>query len=329
MCQVCVNDNYYPTSFNKCKNLGACNTLGNGTAVDGNPPNLTVNSPLDGEVYDSKSVLMDLTINEPSSVYYKDNTESRIRWKRLSSNTQDYFRKIRFDEGFNNITIKVRDRNDNEVKVIKQFRVDSRKPKIKRTEPRRDFASGFFEVQFQEDNSESLILFYGNSGTGMRNVSLDLGECYLNKRRYYCDVQVDLEDYNEQDIEYWFELVDIAGTSVESKHIWLSVDTVNPILHNDNVVGGESDSFWHQGEGRYSKYVYFNLNITEPNFDEAVYSYLDSRGKTREKRLCSRLKDGMCKSRKSFRRGHYDLNVEIRDEAGNAIAYPIEFDVVY
>jgi len=67
---------------------------------------------------------------------------------------------------------------------------------------------------------------------------------------------------------------------------------------------------------RYSKYIYFNISIIEENFDEAVLSY-DYLGRTKEKRLCSRLRDGGCEKRFTMREGYTNLKLIIRDDAGN------------
>jgi hypothetical protein len=154
-------------------------------------------------------------------------------------------------------------------------------------------------------------------------------DCYEDRGKQYCTTHVNVEDYDGELIEYYFELTDIAQSTDISKPRQLTVDTTFPDLINDNPIQGNPDSFWSQGQGRYARYIYFNLEVEEQNFDEIVYTYLDSRGRLREKRLCSRLKDGKCEVRKSFSRGHYNLNIQITDEAGNSIAVPIEFDVDY
>ncbi len=331
VCQICVTDNNYPTAPYRCNKIEGCELFGNST-VDAEPPELTINSPVNGEVYDSRKVLFDLESNEPSSFYYIDNINGRGRWSRLSSNTQNYFRSLSFKEGLNNITIESQDRNNNAVQIVREFYVDSKKPKITRTYPKKGFADGNFEVQFSEENPENLTLYYGLGGViEKQTAELNIKDCDYIKKKYYCYVEVDLSDFNNQDIEYWFELKDMANSVDKSKPIKLSVDTTPPDLINDNVLPNQLDSFWKHSEeaGRDSKYVYFEFNINEPNFDEVVYVYEDSRGREREKKLCSRLKEGKCVKKISFRKGYYNLDVIIRDEAGNSVGYPIEFYVDY
>ena len=174
------------------------------------------------------------------------------------------------------------------------------------------FADGDFEVQFKEENTISLVLHYKDE---THNVNL-ANECHTEKGKTYCNSFVDLEEFDGQEINYWYTLTDIAGNIDESKERSLSVDTTVPVINNPN-------SFWSQN----GKYIYFNISVTEDNFEEVSYSYVDSHGIVKEKRLCSMLKDGMCTIKKTFTTGHYDLTINVLDEAGNSIGVPVSFDV--
>lgn len=285
--------------------------------VDGEAPVIDLRNPLEGELYTSRSIIFDIGLDEKADIYYIENHESRPRWKRICSDCYSYGKRRSFDEGQNDLTIKAVDVVGNEAFEDVSFFIDSKKPKISKTEPRRGFADGNFQVQFTESNPETLILYYED-----QQKQLDIeNDCYEDRGKYYCDTYVDLSAYDGQEIEYYFTLEDIAGNVVESRHLYLDVDTTSPILNNP-------DSFWSQGEGRYSKYIYFNFNITEENFEEVSYiDYSDSRPRWR--RLGSRLRDGECSKKKSFRRGLHTLDIQIIDEAGNAIAKRIEFLVDY
>ena len=152
----------------------------------------------------------------------------------------------------------------------------------------------------------------------------DIEEYCMNNGRgkHTCDISVDLDDYDEKEIQYRFELTDIAeNVAISKRPIFLDVDISDPIVLNP-------DSFWEQGVGRYNRYIYFDIEIDEPNFDELSYTYVDYRGRTREKRLCSRLKEGRCTVKKSFRKGDQVLDVQVVDEAGNmASVGRVEFTV--
>ncbi len=323
-CQVCTTDLNNPTHPGRCNDITVCQGLdgtigGGGGTIDAEAPEFTVNSPVEGEVYSNRRVVFDIESNEPSSFTYTDNINGRGRIKRMASNVFSYLRALSFKDGLNDITIFGRDRNGNEGEQRVTFFVDSKKPKISRTLPKRGFANGDFQVQFKEDNPERLTLNYGNDETGFREADVDLDSCLVERGRSYCDISVDLDDYDGQIFFYWFELVDISGKGTESRLVTLAVDITAPELLN-------GDSFWTQGEGRNSRYIYFDMEIDEDNFDEVTFIDNEAR-RPREKRVCSRLRDGRCVKRVSFRPGHHELDVQIMDEAGNAISTRVEFDV--
>ena len=95
------------------------------------------------------------------------------------------------------------------------------------------------------------------------------------------------------------------------------MDTTAPNLTNQN-------SFWTRGEGRYSDYIYFDMAITELNFDEAVLSY-NYHGRTTEKRLCSRLRYGKCEYKFRLNDAYSNFKLIIRDDAGNEFKKPLVF----
>jgi len=336
-CPVCVmisEAGNYTTHSARCSGLPSCGFSGGGghLEVDLEPPTLIVNSPDNGDNYDSRKVLFDLACDgEICDFYYLDNINGRGRWKKLANNKGSYYKKISFKDGFNSVTIKAVDMNNNPVNVTREFRVDSKEPRIKKTYPKKKkFASGLFEVQFSEVNPERLELVLaevplsrGDVGDELERFLLDIeNDCELVKKKYYCDIDVALDSYNGEDIEYYFVLEDIVGNVARSKKVMVSVDTEDPVILN-------LEDFWMRGEGRYERYVYFNISIDEENFDEAVYFYVDNRGRLRDKRLCSRLRDNVCTVKKSFRSGETLLNVTIFDDAGNYAVGLIEEDIVY
>ena len=68
------------------------------------------------------------------------------------------------------------------------------------------------------------------------------------------------------------------------------------------------------------------MEIDEVNFD--VITYIDNENtRGRDKRICSRLRTNRCIKRVSFKPGHHELDVQVTDEAGNAISTRLEFDV--
>jgi hypothetical protein len=306
-----------PANINQCNALGSsCTYTGGDGPIDRVPPVMAITSPTEEMVYSSKSVYFRGRSDKVTTWYYKDNNDRRPKWKKMCRATTYCVDKNRFDEGLNDISFLSIDALGNSVESDISFRIDSKKPKIKKTYPKRGFASGLFEVEFQELNPASLVLHYGNE-----EVELDLNscnECKTVKKKTVCTKTVNVSEYNKGRIPYYFELEDVAGIKVRSKTIYLNVDTSPPKILNP-------ESFWRQ-EG---KYVYFDIKINEPNLDEVVYFYKDRRGKVKEKRLCSRLKNGKCEKRKTFKDGEELMNIFIVDEAGNSAVGEIGLDIKY
>ena len=268
-----------------------------------------MNNPINNSVYNKRAVLLDLQVNEESDLSYTDNNDEDGRWKNICQGCLSYNNSRSFDEGWNNITIKAEDVLGNPSFFDVFFFVDSKKPIIKKTEPRNNaYASGEFIVTYYEENPEDVWLNYGNNATGNRSVKL-LG-C-LGGKREECEINVSLADYDGQEIEYWFNITDIAGYFVKSRIGKVKVDVTAPVINylNYDIIG---------------RYVYFNISITEQNFD--VIEYYDNNDlKPRWRRLCSRLRNGSCVVRKIFSYGNHSLDIQVTDKAGNSVGENIEF----
>ena len=305
---------YNQGNWLKCNNLQqGCNPQGN-TSIDKEPPKLTINEPDNGDIFDSRSIPVDLKVDEKSDILMYDNIYGRGRWTRICNNCYSHIRKRSFKEGFNNITFKAVDVVGNSAEETVAFYIDSKKPKITKTEPKNGFASGEFEVWFKEENPKKLFLNYGNTATGYRKAELNINDCDEERNTYYCDIKVNLANYDSKIIEYWFNLSDIGNSYAESRHIWLEVDVAEPKINSIN---------W----SIYKKTVEFNINITEKNFDEVLY-YDNTEPRPRWRTLCSGLKDGICGVKKSFTTGVHILDIQVNDEAGNSIGKSIEFEIL-
>ncbi len=311
ICQVCVNDAMtYHVNPQYCKQITACELL-NGTAVDADPPSLTINSPVQDEVYDSRSVLFDVESDEPCSLYYIDNINGRGRWKRVCSKCRDYSRNRRFDEGLNNITIKCEDVHGNAAEAQKQFRVDSKEPRI-RSMTDEEFASGFFKIEHDEQNPVEIWGNYGNTGTGWRAAKFNLQDCYEERNDIVCGIDINLGDYDEQEIQFWFNITDIAGNSDKTKVQEAKVDNTPPVINDLQIEKNK-------------RRVTFMLDIAEKNFDEVTYAYMDDRGRIRTGSLCRRINFGICEDSINFKDGFNNVTVIVKDQAGNQAQESVSF----
>jgi len=284
--------------------------------------NLTIYSPQQA-LYDSRRVLFNISSSEVLSfIKYIDWNRRNPKWRKLCSNCDEYGflrkRSKSFRDGENNVSIRV----GNELGFVEDhnigFFIDSKKPRISRILPRRrSIINGSeFYIKYSESNLDSIELFWsGMLGSGSKILNCSSG------RNQECTTEANLSIHNGKMIDYWF-VVNDSVNSVKSKKMTVEVDTVKPILNNPS-------SFWDQGEGKKMKYIYFNFNVSEKNFDEVSYIDYSLGDRARFRRICSRLKDGICEKRKSFRKGNHSLGVMINDDAGNFISTElVEFEVL-
>lgn len=278
---------------------------------------LTILSPLFDEVYSDRKVVFDLFIGtEVDEISYQDLEDARPRSRRLCRSCDEYNRSRSLKDGIHNILFQAFFGGEILDEKNVSFIVDSKAPRISKTEPRNNALTngeGFY-IKLREDNPREIKINF------TEEIVVDLQDCEESRGYYECYTDIDLADYDGEYIEYYFTVEDIAGNVVSSKPTKVKVDTTGPTLNNP-------DSFWEQGDGRYQRYIYFDFNVTEENFDQISYSYIDSRGRERERRICSRLRDGKCETKKSFRSGEYNLMINIKDDAGNVVSEEISFVV--
>ncbi len=265
---------------------------------------MEVYSP-ESKVYSSRRVPVNITLDGKTKFLRStDIYKSRKTTRTLCTNCDEYgysFRRaLDFADGEHNLTF-FSDVCEDKV----GFFVDSYPPRIFRTIPFRGFADGNFMVQFMENNPDLVFIHYGNVGVGYESKILDLDtECTKFGFRWTCSTFVNLSAYNPGQVEYWFEIIDIAGTSTNSRHITLGVDTVAPeILNFEMEVKGA--------------YAHFAIEINETNFLSA--EYLDHNGASTWKPLCRYLVNGKCGSRIRFLDGEHNIDIMIKDRAGNEV----------
>ncbi len=313
-CYFCVNNAGYVVYDKNCPGNPVCGSGGNVT-LDITPPVLTVNSPAEAQIYNSRAVLFDLSTDELATYYYADNNALRPTWKRIASKVSYFSKTISFKDGQNDISIKAVDLLGNEIIINKIFRVDSKKPKITKTVPVKGFANGKFDIWFTESNAKTLVLNYGNDITGRKTSNVDINSCTdLGRGKFTCTAQITISEYNNQDIDYYFKLTDIADNYVDSKLAALKVDSSAPVINNPtNMINVNG------------KYVYFNLSISELNFQAVSYQDNDD-GKW--KKICSSLKNGICSKKVSFKTGNHIVDIKVEDQAGNSVASQVEFNII-
>ncbi len=310
---------YCPTNPNKCNALGlSCTAKTNQTTpVDTEAPQISVCTPTDESIFSSKLQYLKCNADKTVDWYYEDLTDRSPRYQKICSKTDSCLKSISFNEGENDIMVKALDLvsgKSTEKEIV--FVVDSKKPTIDKVMPQKDFANGLFTIKFKESNPQSLVLHYDS-----KTQDVDLTTCLRDDPKTICDVNVRQAEFDVKSVLYWFELTDIADSKVLSKKYNLKVDMTPPVLLNP-------DSFWSQGIGRDSKYIYLNMNIDEKNFDSVKYA--DSTyGNVDWRSVCSTLKYGKCVKKLTFsKKGSHFVELKITDDAGNQYSTAITFTVV-
>ena len=316
ICNICVtlcsNGAYGPASLNACN--GQDLTCDSSSSLDQEPPVLTISNPVENTIFNSRSFNLILNTDEKADVSYASALDIRGVWKTVCKNCMSYTGKRSFTDGPNNLTFRAIDKAGNIFYLNRSFIVDSKKPKINKIGPK-GFTSGLFELEFRELNPISLNFYYGNALSGQTFYQVNINsECNNIGERYYCDILRNLNNYNSEEIQFYFNLTDVAGSSSSSKISKLNVDTLFPIIN----------SIFNETIGRKVTLI---INITEENFESALYrdnSALIPSWKT----LCTSLKDNICKKTITLTPGAHSLDIQANDEAGNSVAQPLIINVV-
>ena len=273
---------------------------------------MIVHMPEDG-IYDNRKINFNITTTkEVEEISYINRNDNKPRWEKLCSNCDEYgFNKKktkRVREGENNLTFMAVDKFGDEREVNVLIFVDSKKPKISNTFPKKNSVvnGSFFSVKYIESDIKNVKLVF--------NPEINLSGC-LSGRNQECSTSVDLSLYDNQTIEYHFEISDSISTTI-SKNVSVKVDTTSPVL-----------TILIPNETEYGRKVPFNITISE----EVKLEYLDElEFKPTWRNLCRNCAEyGYLKEKeKSFKKGSHDLLIRAVDEAGNADIKNVSFSVV-
>jgi hypothetical protein len=282
--------------------------------IDSIAPGLIVHSPIQGAIYNEKRVGLDIQVIDDSDteVGYIDHADTRPRYRRLCSSCDSYNRTRSFSDGPHNISIRATDKASNSAEENISFLVDSKEPRIKKTEPkRREYTDGVFTVTYDEENPESVTLYYKEQGS-LDYAAIAKNDC-PSGRNQECTITV--PGLAQGELWYYFMVQDIAGSIDQSKETLVYVDTEVPGLVVNSPLDGQSYS---------NKKISLDIQVTDSNDVEIGYiDYSDTR--PRYKRLCSRC-DSYNRT-KSFGEGWHNVTITATDKAGNSDEENITFFV--
>jgi len=281
---------------------------------------MTISAPVTG-LYDSRRIPFEIDVTKDVTLEYINYDDARPTWRRLCTRCDEYgldrLRTKTLLEGENDIKIRATDLYLQTKEESFIITIDSRAPRISRTEPKRNsYISGntLFTVRYTEDNLQEVKLLWGTTGESKILTGCESGP---NKECSITLTQADLTPYEGETMEYWFEVSDSINT-VQSRKTTVNVDTIAPILTLNEPINGET----------FRRRVPFNIEITE----DVTLEYQDlTDANPRWRRLCSRCDEyGLERVRtKSFRQGTHNLEIRAIDNAGNSDTKSVSFEINY
>ncbi|MFH1510493.1 MAG: hypothetical protein ABIF10_02280 [Candidatus Woesearchaeota archaeon] len=274
--------------------------------VDTVAPDINMISPQAGP-YASKYVDFDIKSSEAVTLEYIDNSDTRPRYKQLCRKCEGYSKRVNFQDGSHTIVLRATDGAGNVKNATMNFLVDSKEPKIKKMLPQhRKYANGNFTITVDEENLQSVTLYYLENGTtSYKSKTVDGSKCAAAGRYKKCEV---MQLTKQGPMKYYFEVADIA-TSVQSKTFDVTVDTKRPEM---KINKPDQPTYL-------SRIVQFNITIGEP----VTLEYQDSG--SRFTRLCS--KCTAYERSRSFGYGPHNLLLRATDAAGNTDEETLIFEI--
>jgi len=277
--------------------------------VDSVKPILTVDKP-DQLLFDSRKVDFFLSTNELSSLYYMDLLDRSPKPRRLCSNCDEYDRAKSFRDGDHEVEFSAMDEAGNEATITKTFTIDSRAPRISRSEPKnRKYGNGLFTVTYNEENPARVTLYYSYNGVD-----------FFDKDNFNCEggrnaiCEIEVTDLEEGQVFYYFEVEDIVGNTYQQRRpTEIMIDTIDPVL----TVTNPEDMV----------YETYRVPFTLESDEEVTFEYMVmNSARPTWKRLCSRCTE--YDRERSFAYGEYEVKIRAVDAAGNEDFETFNFETV-
>jgi len=296
LCSVCLSKKGKIINDKECSHIPECVPT---------PPLINILNPLDNTVHDERRIDFIIELDEFSEIEFTDITNSRISNRRLCFGCIFLKKTLSFRDGFHLFKVRATNRFGDYTEQSINFIVDSKQPRILKTFPKRDYATGEFKVEFKEDHPTFITLYYGNTLVGYDTKEINPSSCKFKNNRNICSEFIDLSDLEDQGLEYWFSVEDISGHQTLSRIKRLTVDTIPPRIIDIS----------HQTK---NKRTIFTFQIEDENFKSLRYiDHLNPRT-TSPRRLCSRLRNSRCSRTIILRPGPHDLEFIATDKAGNS-----------
>ena len=296
-CQICTTNLGTPGVDPLSCGDKTCSFLdgGNGGgAPDPNPPVLTINTPTNGETFDSTRVIFDLTVDSASRIEYKDAADTS--WHKLCDGCTNYNRHVSVEEGQNQITIRATKFSNNmQTEKIVTFSVDSKVPVCKSSTPiNNEYSNGEFTVEYSEANLDKVELYY--MGTQDANYKKVLVACPSGQNQI-CAANINLDSYKNSQVSYYFNICDKASCDSCKTQTAKVTSNAPPVLTVASIPNLNTD-----------KKILLDILTDKLSL---VY-YIDNSDPEKPKTLCKNC--NAYSKIKSFNDGNWDITFYAEDE---------------
>ena len=305
-CKLCISTKPFQDCFSSsAKPSCSCQAGGGGGGGGGtdlNPPTITINTPVNGTAYPSKSTTIDIDLNEAADLFVSDNSGS---FQKLCSKCTTYTGVKIYNDGKHSLMFKATDSNQNTKTTSLNIIIDTQIPKVNKILPLpNSFSNGEFTINYNEDNLKDLILNYKSSSNPIQSVSKK--DC-PSGRSQQCTIKVN--NLPQGETEFFFTLKD-AVNSINSKSIKIKVDTVAPQL---TVRDPKNKDYG-------STKALFDISSSEL----VLLNYIDMNEHTpKPKQLCSSCSN--INKLVTFKDGLHNVTIKGKDKAGNQASFNILF----
>lgn len=260
---------------------------------------LNVISPAPGKIFSTDRVLFNIKTNRTAEyIQYYDNGNGPYQ---LCKGCDSIYKSRKITEGNHNITIEAIFKFGSSSES-REVIVDSIKPRIISIFPRKitPINSAEFSMKYSEVNVQQVKFFIGNTS---KIISCPSGN------NQECTTGFDLTGYDGKELNFWFEIKDIAGNTAISRKGTVLVDLDNIQITVNSPINKTYDN----------SRIQLNIKTNEP----ATIEYSDNgRGFVR---LCNNCE---ASSRvKKFSTGVHEVIFRATDRAGNSDIETVKFSV--
>ncbi|MDD5178155.1 MAG: hypothetical protein PHT54_02645 [Candidatus Nanoarchaeia archaeon] len=275
--------------------------------IDPTSTTITIFSPEEGTL-NSKRQSIDILLSEQVAKleYMDDGIDGK--YKLLCKNCIEYNKTKTFKEGSHILKIMATNYAGSNTTEEVSFFIDSVKPKISQVEPKKGFGDGLFKVRYTEENPVDVKLTYEQDGVIKTETKTD---CPGGKNQICI---FDVNNIGQGEVNFTFEITDIAGFKAVSKKATANIDTIAPLMSVSSPQNGKV----------YSNKVQFSIATNEAS---DIY-YKDGKARTpRWTRIAS--KATAYDKLVNFKDGNHEVEFKAVDPAGNTAMYgPISFEVI-